>query len=81
MEVRLDPDTQRRLDELAAATDRQQDELAALLLKNTLSDLQNWQVDAIRQGLEDAGAGQLADIDQVRQRWENRRARQADAKR
>lgn len=81
MDVQLDLDTARRLAELAQATHRSQGELAAQLLKTCLSDLQNWKAEAIKQGITEADAGELADIEQVRQRWEDQRARQADPQR
>lgn len=81
MEVELDRDTQQRLDALAHTTARSTSELAAHLLKTSLNDLQTWQIDAIQQGLAEADADNLTDIAQVRQRWEDKRARQTDAKR
>jgi predicted transcriptional regulator len=81
MDVQLDRDTADRLAELAQATHRPQGELAAQLLKTYLSDLQDWKAEGIRLGLKEADVGQLIDIEQVRQRWEDRRARQADPQR
>ena len=81
MDVQLDRDTARRLADLAQATRRPQGELAAQLLKTYLSDLQDWKAEAIRLGLMEADAGELVDMDQVRQRWEDKRARQADPQR
>lgn len=78
MDIQLDRDTARHLAELAQATHRPQGELAAQLLKTYLSDLQDWQAEAIKQGLTEADAGQLVDVKEVRQRWEDRRARHAD---
>ena len=77
MDVQLDRDTARRLADLAQAIHRPQGELAAQLLKTYLSDLQDWKAEAIRLGLMEADAGELVDIEQVRQRWEDKRARQA----
>lgn len=81
MKVNLDRETQRRLDDIAKATARPQSEVAAQLLKASLNDLQTWQIDAIRQGLQEANSGQLTDLAQVRQLWESKGARQTDAKR
>ncbi|MGH8583319.1 MAG: hypothetical protein ACREWG_11150 [Gammaproteobacteria bacterium] len=55
--------------------------MAAQLLKTSLRDLQDWKTEAIELGLKEADAGQLIDIEQVRQRWEDKRARQADPQR
>ena len=81
MDVQLDRDTARRLAELARATHRPQGEVAAQLLKTYLSDLQDWKFEAIRLGLKEADADQLIDIEQVRQRWDDKRARPADPQR
>ena len=81
MEVELDRDTQQRLEALAHTTARSQSELAAQLLKTSLNDLRAWQINAIRQGLAEADAGTLTELSQVRRHWENKRARQTDAKR
>jgi predicted transcriptional regulator len=81
MDVQLDHDTANRLAELAQAAHRSQAELAAQLLKAYLSDLQTWQLEAIKQGLSEADAGKLDEIEQIRQRWEQKRARQADTQR
>jgi len=81
MDISLDRDTARRLAELAQATHRSQGELAAQLLKIYLSDLQDWKAEAIKQGLMEADAGHLVDIEQVRQHWEDKRARQSDPQR
>jgi predicted transcriptional regulator len=81
MDVQVDRDTAHRLAELAQATHRSPDELAAQLLKTYLSDLQDWKAEAISLGLQEADAGQLIDIEPVRQRWEDKRARQADPRR
>jgi predicted transcriptional regulator len=81
MDVQLDSDTARRLAELAEATHRPQNELAAQLLGAYLSDLQQWKADAIRLGLKEADAGQLTDIEMVRQFWDDKRAGSADSQR
>jgi predicted transcriptional regulator len=81
MEVHLDRDTQQRLDDLAHMIARSQGELAAQLLKISLNDLQAWQIDAIQQGLAEADAGTLTELAQVRQHWEDKRARHTDAQR
>ncbi|MGQ0592255.1 MAG: hypothetical protein ACT4QB_06285 [Gammaproteobacteria bacterium] len=81
MNIPLDRDTARRLAELAQATRRPQDELAAQLLQIYLSDLQDWKAEAIKQGLMEADAAHLVDIEQVRHHWEDKRARQSDPQR
>lgn len=81
MEIQLDSDTARYLDELAKATARPQGELAAQLLTTYLRDLQTWTVEAVQQALDEADRGQLTAIEHIRQTWENKRAHAADAQR
>ena len=50
MTLRLDPDTLRRLNELAQATDRSRAWLAAQAVKTYL-DLNEWQISAIREAV------------------------------
>jgi RHH-type transcriptional regulator, rel operon repressor / antitoxin RelB len=50
MTLRLDPDTLRRLDDLAQATDRSKAWLAAQAVKTYL-DLNEWQIKAIREAV------------------------------
>ena len=53
MTLRLDPDTLRRLDDLAQATDRSKAWLAAQAVKTYL-DLNEWQIQAIREAVAKA---------------------------
>ena len=53
MTLRLDPGTLRRLDELAQATDRSRAWLAAQAVRTYL-DLNEWQIQAIREAVERA---------------------------
>ncbi len=42
-------------------------------------DLKNWQVNAIREGLAEAGQGLLIDHEEIEKEWEARVAAQMDA--
>jgi RHH-type transcriptional regulator, rel operon repressor / antitoxin RelB len=62
MTLRLDAATLRRLDRLAAATDRSKAWLAAQAVKNFL-DLNEWQTEAINQALTRANSPDAKFID------------------
>ncbi|RME29909.1 MAG: ribbon-helix-helix protein, CopG family [Deltaproteobacteria bacterium] len=69
--VRVDADIARRLDKLAKATRRSRSFLAAEAIEEYLS-IQEWQVQAIRKGLEEAEKGRVMDLSEVKARWEKR---------
>lgn len=57
--VRLSPEIKERLEALAKATDRTQAYLAGQAVEQFI-ELHQWQVDAIKEGLEQADAGDFA---------------------
>ena len=71
MTLRIDDETSRRLDELAAATDRSRSWLAQKALNDFLT-LNAWQVKEIEAGLAEADAGDLVDHAQVKNQWKKR---------
>lgn len=65
--VRVEPEKQKRLDELAESMDRSRNWLVNQALECYL-DVQAWQIQQIRQGIEAADRGELAtdeDINRV----------------
>jgi predicted transcriptional regulator len=73
--VRVPRETARRLRALAEATDRSKSYVAAQAIEEFIS-LQEWQVKAIQQGIEDADAGKLSGHDAAKARlakWKRRR--------
>lgn len=66
-----------QLDELAAATDRDRQ----YHLKRALAryiDAESWHYKAVAEGVADAEAGKLADLDTVKAKWVKRAASKAD---
>jgi predicted transcriptional regulator len=68
MTLRLDEETSLALDALAKATDRSKSYLALRAIDEFIR-LNAWQVDAIREGIADADAGELLEHDELKRRW------------
>lgn len=75
--VRVETGIAKRLEHLAEATRRSKSYLAAEAIEEYLA-VQEWQVQAILQGAEQAEAGDGVDFDEVRRAWEQRRADPTD---
>ncbi len=65
MTVRLPNEIKRRLDKLAKATDRSKSWLAADAIRAYI-EIQEWQIQEIKAGLEEADAGNFASDEEVR---------------
>jgi predicted transcriptional regulator len=76
--VRVAPGVSERLQKLAEATKRSKSFLAAEAIEEYLV-VQEWQVNAILEGIEAADRGDGVDLDQVRQRWEKHIADSSDS--
>ena len=76
--VRVRPEIAQRLGSLAQATQRTKSYLAAEAIEEYLA-VQEWHVQAILDGIEEADRGEGVDLDEVRQTWEARLADPADA--
>jgi len=77
LSFRVEDDLVERLDELAQATDRDRQ----YHLKRALAryvEAESWQLQATIQGIEDADAGNLTDIDAVKAKWVNRAKTRTD---
>ena len=74
--VRVSKEIAKRLKALAQATDRSKSYVAAQAIEEFLS-LQEWQVKAIHQGLEQAEAGKLFGHEEARRRLSKWRPRGA----
>jgi len=72
--IRLDPQSKRRLERLAASTARTKSFLAAEAIRAYL-DLNEWQVAEIKKGIEEANRGEFASNEKVRRITEKWRAR------
>ncbi len=75
--VRVTPEIAARLKKLAEATKRSRSFLAAEAIDDYLA-VQEWQVQAILEGIEEADRGDFADFEQVKHRWEKRLADSSD---
>ena len=75
--LRLDADTRKRLDQLAKMTQRSRAALAAEAVKQFV-DLNEWQIAAIRQGVQQADKGQFIDHAKLKAKWEKKLAAAVD---
>lgn len=73
MTIRIDQETRQRLDRMAQATARTRSFLVADAIQEYLS-LNEWQVEAIQEGVRQADAGRLVSHGEVRKHWEARLA-------
>ncbi len=71
--LRLDPALRERLDELARVTQRSRASIAAEAVKQYVVT-QEWQISAIRAGIDDADKGNLIDHAKLKAKWEKRLA-------
>lgn len=74
--LRLDPAIKKKLDKLATATQRSRSFLAAEAIREYVS-LNEWQIEEIRKGVEEANRGEFApaaEVEKVLKKW-TRRAR------
>jgi RHH-type rel operon transcriptional repressor/antitoxin RelB len=69
--VRVDPDVAKRLEKLARATKRSRCYLAAEAIEEYLV-VQEWQVEAILAGIDEADRGEGVDFEQVKASWESK---------
>ncbi len=75
--VRLPPEIKTRLDKLARATSRPRSFLIQAAVQEYLA-LNEWQVGAIREGLDQADEGRLIPHEKIRKTWEGKLAHPVD---
>ena len=75
--VRVDSEMANRIEKLAKATKRSKSFLAAEAIEEYLA-VQEWQVHAIRAGMEEADRGEGVDFEQVKASWESKNEDPAD---
>ena len=75
--LRLDADTQQRLDRLARTTKRSCATLATEAVRQFL-DLNEWQTAAIQEGVRQADSGQFIDHAKLEAKWEKKLAAAMD---
>jgi len=77
LSFRVEPDLIDQLDQLAAATDRDRQ----YHLKRALAryvEAESWHFRAVAEGIEDAEAGNLTELDAVKAKWEARAKNRID---
>jgi len=75
--LRLDEETCRRLDRLSKAMNRSRAALAAEAIRQFV-DLNEWQIGAIKAGMDEADSGRFIDHDRLRAKWGKKSAAAAD---
>ena len=80
MTIRLDDTLKSQLEKLAESTHRTKSYLAAEAIQVYVTT-QEWQINEINQGLQEAEAGDFIDHSEVVKRWESRSAYQMDKNR
>jgi len=75
--VRVAPEVARRLEKLARATKRSRSYLAAEAIEEYLA-VQEWQVEAILAGIDEADRGEGVDFERVLASWESKLEDPAD---
>ena len=69
--LRLPPNIRKRLDALAVATERSRTAMVVEAVKRYV-DLQEWQITAIKRGVEQADRGEFIDHVERKAKWEKR---------
>lgn len=72
MTIRLEPEMKVRLDNLAEITHRSKSFLASEAISEYLK-MQEWQLAEIKNGIEEADAGELEDHENILVAWENKK--------
>lgn len=75
--VRVEAQIAKRLERLARATSRSKSFLAAEAIEEYLA-VQEWQVEAINEGIEAADRGEGVELSEVKAAWEKKLANAAD---
>lgn len=77
LSFRVEDDLVQQLDQLAEATDRdRQYHLKRALVRYV--EAESWQIQAIADGIKDADAGNLTDLEAVEAKWVNRAKNRTD---
>lgn len=68
MTVRVEPEVKTKLDKLAKATARTKSFLIADAIREYV-ELNEWQIEAIQEGIRQADAGKLITHDKLKKKW------------
>ena len=74
LSLRIDPALKKRLDKLAAATNRSKSYLAEEAIKNFVS-VNEWQIAGIKKAIKEADEGRFATDEEVREHFKRLRKR------
>ena len=75
--LRLDNATRKRLDRIAKTTDRSRAALAAEAVRQFV-EINEWQIAAIKAGVDEANRGQFIDHARLKAKWEKKLAATVD---
>jgi RHH-type transcriptional regulator, rel operon repressor / antitoxin RelB len=75
--IKLPEPVKTRLDHLAKTTHRSRSSLVSAAVEEMLS-VEEWQLQGIRDALQEADSGNLIAHEEIKLEWETRRARQMD---
>lgn len=80
MTIRIGGELKDKLDRMAKATARTKSYLVESAIREYL-EVNEWQVEAIQEGVQQAEAGQLVPHETIKARWEGKRADSLDRRR
>ncbi|MCK4944357.1 MAG: CopG family ribbon-helix-helix protein [Candidatus Aminicenantes bacterium] len=69
--IRVDPKTKEKLEEMARAMDRTKSYIAAEAIRDYIQ-LNEWQIQAIQEGINQADKGEMIYHDKIRKKWEKK---------
>lgn len=69
--IRVDPGMKEKLDQIAHATNRSKSYHASEALREYIK-LNEWQIQAIQEGIRQAEAGQLISHEEIKAKWEKK---------
>ena len=75
--VRLDGETKEKLERIAKATDRSKSYIASEAIRDYIN-LNEWQIQAIQKGIEQADKGQVISHNKIKTKWEKKLANSLD---
>ena len=69
--IRVDSKTKEKLEEMARAMDRTKSYIAAEAIRDYIQ-LNEWQIQAIQEGINQADKGEMISHDEIRKKWEKK---------
>lgn len=75
--IRLEGEIKEKLEKIAKATDRSKSYIASKAIIDYI-DLNEWEIQAIQKGIEQANSGQVISHKKIKEKWERKRANSMD---